>query len=185
MLIAPPQGEPSISPVIHAHDSIYHIRRRYQAQGCKVRRLQARDWIEIKEGGKRPNWAAKYLLKRAIINIQIFKHDYQITDEEGTLYKVKKKYIHDITIKLIQKGGEIDFKDFTYIINNILKVGYNLYIPQSVSANADNESDYSLLKGSYSIKSFSCKQVRIQDNTGTIYDLQSKKLANLIILTDK
>ena len=185
MLIAPPQGEPSISPVIHAHDSIYHIRRRYQAQGCKVRRLQARDWIEIKEGGKATKLGGKISIKTGDYKIyKIFKHDYQITDEEGTLYKVKKKYIHDITIKLIQKGGEIDFKDFTYNINNILKVGYNLYIPQSVSANADNESDYSLLKGSYSIKSFSCKQVRIQDNTGTIYDLQSKKLANLIILTD-
>ena len=63
LLIAPPQGEPSISPVIHAHDSIYHIRRRYQAQGCKVRRLQARDWIEIKEGGKATKLGGKISIK--------------------------------------------------------------------------------------------------------------------------
>ena len=73
LLIAPPQGEPSISPVIHAHDSIYHIRRRYQAQGCKVRRLQAMEiGLKSKKAEKRPNWAAKYLLKRAIIKYTKF-----------------------------------------------------------------------------------------------------------------
>lgn len=237
LLIAPPKGDPFISPVIHAHDSLYHIRRRYKAQGCKVWRLQRGDWVNIAAGGIVTKLGGKTAVNKDDYQIkEVMKNDYKITNEDGIAYKIRKKTIHAIimkkeTRKLMQTGGEISFQNFRYskeleingsyrfppcegyeesvklhspnspeleisgkklygyIIRNIieeptLKEGDNLHIPESISANADDESNYSLPKGNYSIKK-SGKSLDIQDNTGTIYRLQNKKLARLIILPDQ